>query len=140
MRPYRLAALAAFALGAVTARAEVVVIVSAKCPTSSLSVDQAADIFLGKFLVFPGGAAAVPIDQNEGSALRDEFYRKSSGKAAPQMLAHWAKMIFTGRGQPPVESGDSAAVRRLVAENPNLIGYIDRSMVNGSVKVVLTLR
>lgn len=135
-------AVAALALGssADAVRAEVVVIVSAKNPTTALSNDQASDIFLGKTSAFPGGARAVPIDQAEGSQVREEFYTKNSGKAAPQMNAYWSRMIFTGRGQPPIESGDSATVRRLVAENPNIIGYIERNMVDSSVKAVLTLR
>jgi hypothetical protein len=32
---------------------------------------------------------------------------------------------------------DSIAVRKLVAANPNLIGYIDRSALDSSVKAVL---
>jgi hypothetical protein len=46
-------------------------------------------------------------------------------------------MIFTGRGQPPKEAPNSAAVRKLVADNPALIGYIDRSALDASVKPVL---
>ncbi|MET3129864.1 ABC-type phosphate transport system substrate-binding protein [Oxalobacteraceae bacterium GrIS 1.11] len=132
-----LATLALLIAGA--AHADIVVIVSTRNPVAALSASQAADIFLGKFAFFPGGVQATPIDQSEGSPWRDEFYKKTSGKAPPQMLAYWTKMIFTGRGQPPIESGDNAAVRRLVADNPGLIGYIDRSMVDASVKVVLTL-
>jgi hypothetical protein len=49
-------------------------------------------------------------------------------------------MLFTGRGEPPLESGDNAAVKRMVAANPGLIGYIDRSAMDASVKVLLILR
>ena len=137
------AALLAGALAGVLAagacRAEIVVIVSAKNPLKALSGEQAADLFLGKAADFPNGAKAVPIDQSEGSPVRDQFYRKTSGKAPAQMKAHWARMLFTGRGQPPVESGDNAAIRRLVADNPELVGYIDRSALDSSVKAVLAL-
>jgi hypothetical protein len=33
----------------------------------------------------------------------------------------------------------SSAVRRLVADNPSLIGYIDRSALDASVKPVLVI-
>ena len=121
------------------ARAEVIVIVSNKNPIKSLSADQASDIFLGKAAFFPKGLRAIPIDQNEGSPVRDDFYEKSCGKTSAQMKAHWARMLFTGRAQPPVESGDSAAIKRLVSENPTLIGYIDKKDVDDSVKPVLLL-
>lgn len=112
-------------------------IVSARNPLKALSGEQAADLFLGKSADFPNGARAVPIDQSEGSQVRDAFYLKTSGKAPAQMKAHWARMLFTGRGQPPVESGDNAAIKRLVADNPNLIGYIDRGALDPSVRAVL---
>jgi hypothetical protein len=49
-------------------------------------------------------------------------------------------MLFTGRGQPPREAPDNAAVRKLVADNPSLIGYIDRSALDASVKPVLVIQ
>jgi hypothetical protein len=55
------------------------------------------------------------------------------------MNAYWARMLFTGRGQPPVESGDSAPIKRLIAENPNLIGYIDKKDLDVSVRSLLVL-
>lgn len=121
------------------AHAEVVVIVSAKSPVKQLSADQASDLFLGKTAEFPNGVKATPLDQSEGSPVRDSFYLKNSGKAPAQMKAHWARMLFTGRGQPPVESGDSEAIKKLVAANPGLIGYIDKDALDSSVRPVLTL-
>jgi ABC-type phosphate transport system substrate-binding protein len=127
------------AIGINVVQAEVIVIVSSKNATKNLSAEQASDIFIGKAAYFPNGPRAVPIDQNEGSPIRDDFYQKSCGKTSSQMKAYWAKMLFTGRGQPPVESGDSEAIKRLVAENPNLIGYIDRKDLDSSVKPLLVL-
>ena len=130
---------ATLALTLLPAWADVVVIVSPHNPIASLTVEQAGDIFLGRLATFPGGSEAVPIDQSEGMPARNAFYQKSIGKAPHQMKAYWARMIFTGRGQPPVESGDDAAIKRLVANNPNVIGYIDKGALDGTVKPVLTL-
>jgi hypothetical protein len=127
------------ALAAVQARADVVVIVSAKSNVAVLSQYQAVEIFLGKSLTFPGGLHAVPLDQPEGSPVREEFYLKTAGKAPPQMMAYWSKMIFTGQGQPPPEVGDGLAVRNRVAANPNAVGYIERSQLDASVRAVLSL-
>lgn len=135
-------ALAGLLLGlfATTASSEVVVIVSSKNPLPALRAEQVANIFLGKTSNFPDGAEAVPIDQATSSAGREEFYRKVTGKSPSLMKAYWSKLIFTGRGQPPREVSDSAAIKRRVAENPRFIGYIDKSAVDASVKVVLTVR
>lgn len=135
-----LAALA-LALGMQSAWAgELVVIVSAKSAVSSLRAEQVADIFLGQIGRFPGGSEAVALDQRIGSAERDEFYAKVASKTPPLLKAYWSKMIFTGRGQPPKEASDSVSVRRMVAENPALIGYIDKSALDPSVRAVLVVR
>lgn len=117
--------------------ADLVVIVSARSPVTMLRADQVAAIFLGQTPRFPDGGEAVPLDQRLGSPLRDSFYTRVTGKSPALLKAYWSKMVFTGRGQPPGEVVDSAAVRRQVADNPDLIGYIDRSALDASVRPVL---
>lgn len=116
--------------------ADVVAVVSAKNPVSTLSKNQVVNIFLGKASHFPDGRQALPIDQVEGSAARDEFYLKFSGKSPAQLKAHWSKIIFTGRGQPPQEVSNSIEVKKLIVDNPDSIGYIEPGMVDSSVKVL----
>jgi ABC-type phosphate transport system substrate-binding protein len=118
--------------------AQVVAVVSIKCPLTGLTKSQAADIFLGKAARFPDGSTAVPIDQAEGSPSRDEFYLAFAGKSAAQLNAHWSKLIFTGRGQPPAEVANAAEVKKRLAANPNAIGYIETESVDSQVKVVAT--
>ncbi len=117
--------------------ADVVAVVSSRSPLTELSKNQVVDIFLGRASRFPDGEQALPIDQAEGSLARDEFYAKFAGKSAAQIKAHWAKIIFTGRGQPPEEVPNSVEVKKLVVKKPNAIGYIEKNMVDGSVKVLL---
>jgi ABC-type phosphate transport system substrate-binding protein len=116
------------------AQADVVAVVSAQSPVSSLSKNAIADIFLGRALRFPDGEQAVPIDQQEGSTARDEFYSTFAGKSAAQLKAHWSKIIFTGRGKPPAAVSSGIEARRLVATNPRAITYLDRSLLDSSVK------
>ena len=123
-----------------TALAEVAVVVSSKSAVNALTSDQASDLFLGRATSFPGGGSAVPLDQPESSALRDEFYSKAASKTAAQLKAYWSKQIFTGKGRPPKEAADSSAVKQQVAANPNMIGYIDKSAVDANVKIVLTVK
>lgn len=124
---------------ATAARAEVVFVVSAKSNVSSLSADQVSDIFLGRANSFPSGGQAVPVDQHENSPAREEFYGRVTNKNAAQLKAYWSKIIFTGKGQPPKEVADSTAVRKLVADNPNIIGYVDKSALDATIKPVFTV-
>ena len=121
------------------ARAEdVVAVVSAKSPVTALTQAQVADIFLGRTSRFPDGTQAMPIDQPEDSPVRDRFYTQVTGKSPAQVKAYWSKIIFTGRGQPPVQAANGAEVKKMVTHNPSAIGYIDSALVDDSVRVVST--
>ena len=124
-------------LGSVNAPADVVVIVSAKSAVGRMTKSQVSDIFLGKSPSFPGGESAVPIDQSLGADQREQFHAKVTEKTGSQLKFYWARQVFQGKGNPPKEVKGDEAVRRLVADSPNLIGYVDRKAVDSSVKVVL---
>jgi len=117
--------------------AELAVIVSARSNISMLSADQVAEIFLFQTNRFPNGNEVVPIDQDLGSPLRNEFYSKVTHRTPALVKAHWARLIFTGRGQPPAEVDGNAAMRRMIAENPGMIGYVERTALDSSVRAVL---
>ena len=122
--------MASFAL---SASAETVVIVSQKNPATRMFSEQASQFFLGKSTLF------TPVDQAEGSPIRADFYRKVADKDAAQVKAAWSKLVFTGKGTPPKEYAGNAEVRKAVAADPKAIGYIDKSAVDDTVKVILTL-
>jgi ABC-type phosphate transport system substrate-binding protein len=126
--------LAAFAAAALPATAaEIVVIVSQKNPATRMFSEQASQFFLGKSNLF------TPVDQADGSAIRNEFYHKVADKDAAQVKALWSKLVFTGKATPPKEYANSAEVKKAVAADPKAIGYIDKSAVDDTVKVILTL-
>ncbi len=117
------------------AEADVVAVVSAKNPACMLSRQQVTDIFLGKTARLPNGAIAVPIDQPDGSAERNEFYSRFADKSEAQIRAYWASLVFTGRGRPPQEAQDDADMKVLLVNDPNAIGYIERDKVDDRVKI-----
>jgi ABC-type phosphate transport system substrate-binding protein len=119
------------------AAADVVAVVSAANTATALSKNLVVDIFLGKANRFPDGGLATPVDQTEGSAMRDEFYDRFAGKSPAQIKAHWSKVIFTGRGEPPADLATCAEVKKFIIEHPDAIGYIERRMVDEKVRIVL---
>jgi len=118
------------------AQAGVVVVMSSKSDIDTLNKAQVTQIYLAKTDALPNGRVAKPIDQAEGSAVRNEFYEKIAGKNAAQMKAYWSQLTFTGKPQPPRQVSGDAAVKAAVADNPSAIGYISDGAVDGSVKVV----
>ena len=132
MNKWILAACAAACFTAVPALAQVVVVVNPKAAESTMTKEQVAQFFLGK------STAMTPIDQPDGAPIRADFYKKVADKDAAQAKALWSKLVFTGKATMPKEVADHAAVKAAVAANPKAIGYIDKSAVDASVKVVLT--
>jgi ABC-type phosphate transport system substrate-binding protein len=117
---------------ALPAMAEVVVVVNLKAAESSMTKDQVAQFFLGK------SSSMTPVDQPESAPIRAEFYKKVTDKDASQVKSLWSKLVFTGKATMPKEAADSAAVKKAVAADPKAIGYIEKSAVDASVKVIYT--
>jgi len=130
---------AALGLLALSASAQVAVIVNPKSATGSMTAEQVANIFLGKSNTLPSGATAVATDLPESSAAREAFYTKATGKSAAQVKAAWSRLVFSGKATPPKELPTAAEVKKFVAGNPDAIGYIEKSAVDGTVKVVLSV-
>lgn len=113
--------------------AEIVVIVNPKNPATRMFSEQAAQFFVGKSALF------TPVEHTEGP-LRTEFSQKVLGKDISQVKAAWSKLVFTGKGTAPKEYATSAEVKKAVAADVNAIGYIEKSAVDDSVKVILTVQ
>lgn len=123
---------AGISLGIAQAMAtEIVVVVNPKNAATRMFSEQAAQFFLGKSTLF------TPVEQQDG-ALRNEFYQKVLGKEPGQVKAIWSKLIFTGKGTAPKEYANSAEVKKVIAADINAIGYIEKSAVDDSVKVIFT--
>lgn len=121
------------AVAAPSLAAEIVVIVNPKNPATRMFSEQAGQFFLGKSTLF------TPVEHTDG-ALRNEFYKKVLDKDATQVKAIWSKLVFTGKASAPKEYASSAEVKKAVAADANAIGYIEKSQVDDTVKVILTVQ
>jgi len=98
-----------------------------------LTKDQVSDIFLGK------SQTMTPVDQVDSAPIRADFYKRATGRDLAQVKALWSRLAFSGKGTPPKELADSAAVKKAVAADSKAVGYIDKSAVDASVKVLYTV-
>lgn len=121
---------------AIAGAADVIVIAGAGSGVGPMSKQQVADLFLGRATSLPGGGAAQLIDQPDSSPLRDAFYSAVTGKSAAQVKSTWAKLSFTGKGTPPKTGSNTDEIKKQIAGNKNLLGYIDKGALDGSVKIV----
>lgn len=115
--------------------AEIVVVVH---PSNGATLDKKVvqRIFLGKEKKFSDGKEALPLNQLPASPSRSAFDSDTLGRSSTQIAAYWSKLVFTGKGIPPKELDDDAAILAIVADNPNAIGYVDSAAVSDAVKVI----
>ncbi|PCJ40266.1 MAG: phosphate ABC transporter substrate-binding protein [Moraxellaceae bacterium] len=118
--------------------AGIVVIGNAALPDSTLNKKMVKKIFLGKAQTTPEGADIIPVDQAE-SAVKDEFYNKATKKTPAKLQQYWMKRVMSGKGTKLDVKGDDAAVKAWVGSNAGAIGYVDDSVVDGSVKVLFAV-
>ena len=113
------------------AMADIVVIGNLSAP--SMTKDEIIQLFLGK------SHAMKPLDRSNSDPIKALFYQKLSGQDLSQVKATWTRLIFTGKALPPKELPDAEAVRKAVAADEKAIGYINKSEVDSSVKILLVL-
>lgn len=122
-------------LFSISSLADIVVIVHPS-NNDAINAKNVQRIFLGKEKKFPGGVKAKPINQVSGGPARDQFDSGILGRSTTQVSAYWSKLVFTGKGIPPKEVDNDAAVVAAVAADASAIGYIDSSAVTGDVKAL----
>jgi len=118
--------------------AEIVVVVH---PSNNNPIAQAdlESLFMVKKSTFADGSKATAYYLTADDAVRNQFDEKILGKSSGQLKAYWSKLVFTGKGTPPLEFSNSAEAVAKVATDPSAIAYVDKSAVTGAVKVAFTL-
>lgn len=125
---------------AVSAQADIAVIVHATNPVQHMTSRQVAELYLGRTRTFDSGQYAVVIDRGREDPLRGRFFKDISGLSAGQVTAYWSRLQFTGQVQPPQSLQGDAAVLEFVRRNPAAIGYVNASdTADAKVKTVLVL-
>jgi len=141
------AALLALALYAPLAPADVVLIANSRSSVDKLSQEQAVNIFMGRYRKLPDGSAARPLDLDANSPGRRLFYRALIDKTLEEVNAYWMRLIFAGRTPPPLMTTGEEEMLAMVASDPQVIGYLERSQLTRlernplarNIKIVLSL-
>ena len=104
-----------------------------------LGVAEIAQIYLKKRRFWEGGERILPVNRSSGTPARRAFERVIFGEHARDRVVYWNRQYFDGI-LPPATLASDEAVKRFVASERLAIGYIDASLVDDSVRVVIRLR
>lgn len=121
------------------AHAELAIIAHPDNHMMGISKDELERIYLGKSRSFPDSSSVKAVDQAVGSQARDTFNNKVLRMTEGKRKSYWSRIVFTGKGKPPLNLDDDAAVIEWVANHPEGLGYVTGKMIDKRVKVLLIL-
>ncbi len=119
-----------------TAAAGEVVIGNRGIKIDALTQQQVSDLYLRKLTQLPDGTKIIVFDHKDEEPIKDEFYGRVLNMTPSQLKAYWAKATFTDQSYPPIAYKGDEAVKRLVANTPGGIGYINDKSADGTVKIL----
>jgi hypothetical protein len=105
---------------------------------AALSIEEVTQIYLRRKRFWDDGAVIVPLNLPSGAPLRARFSGRVLYPTETRLADYWNRQYFYGI-LPPATLASTEAVRRYVASDPNAIGYVPVSEVDGSVRVILHL-
>ncbi|MEM6455737.1 MAG: hypothetical protein AAF772_11630 [Acidobacteriota bacterium] len=103
------------------------VIVHAENPTGSLERVKVSRMLQKRIVTWEDDVAVVPVDLKDDSDVRAAFSKTVHKKSINSIKNYWKRVIFSGKGVPPPELENDAAVIAFVAENRGAIGYVSGS-------------
>ena len=106
-----------------TAYAEVMIITHPDVKETSLTKRDIKEIFLGKKGQWQDISQIRPVLMDEAEVLK-EFLQTYIKKTSNQYTNYWKKMLFTGKGNPPIRFTSSAEVVAYVSKTAGAIGFV----------------
>jgi len=120
-------------------RAELVVVVNARCGVAAMTRNEVSNIFFGRNRQYFNGIEAQPVDLSDTHPDRKRFYGLLVGKDLSEINAYWSRQVFSGRMQPPVKVNSTEEVLKWVVSHPGGIGVVDLAKADARVRVVYEL-
>ena len=118
-------------------RAELVIIGHHGGP-DSITVQQVKDIYLNRSSRMPDGQRVVAFQLPAGNSMRDEFNDLITERNDAWLKSFWSRQVLTGKGHPPREVSSANSMKSVVSSTLGSIGYLDSTLVDDSVKDLLT--
>lgn len=124
-----------------TALADLAVIAHENFTVDTLEMQQLRSIYSGDSQ-YVNEIRIIPLDQLVNSENYSNFYSAVITKPMAQIISHWSKLIFTGKGQAPISLGSDQSIIKFVKDNPSAIGYVNSTSITDQdrVKVLITIK
>jgi len=121
------------------ASADLVLVANPKAGIDRLTQSDVVNIYLGRYRHLASGLTAEPIDIEGEADLKARFYRRLVGKSLAEINAYWARLVFSGKTQPPLAVVNTEEALQRVASRIGALAYLERGKVDRRVAIVFDL-
>ncbi len=117
----------------------IVVVVNHNNPVNTMTQSEVIDLFMGKYVAFPNGKKAIPVELDGEQVTKQVFYKSLVGMSLARINAYWSRIHYTGRTRSAIQQPNEEKVIQFLNNTDLAIGYIPFSKINNNLKVVFKL-
>jgi hypothetical protein len=122
-----------------SAKADLAIIANLDYQGGELDEEMVRKIFLSESQTFPSGHKAAVANHAIGSPDRKDFFEYVLQMGEVRHKRYWSRKKSIGKKGAPKELPSHKDILNWIVNTPLGITYIDKNMVNDSVKVLLTV-
>ncbi|WP_240615599.1 hypothetical protein [Alteromonas facilis] len=115
---------------------DLVVVVNKNSAVEELTKKEVIDIYMGRYVSFPNGEPAKPIDFPANSEIKQRFYQMLVNQDERKIKSYWSRLLFSGRAKPPIETDSSDEVVTLLSTEYSGLAYVERELVTPEMRIV----
>lgn len=115
----------------------VVVVAKRGSPMANLADADIKKLFSGGTV--PAAGRAKLVDYGVDVPVRDDFYKKVTGRDGGQMHSFWVQFVFSGSGRGPVWVRNAAEMAGILKQDEHALGYMWESEVPAELEVLWRL-
>jgi hypothetical protein len=119
--------------------AAVAIVVNRSLKIADMSVAEVRKLFLGDKGTLPNGRRVIVLMSPVGTPAREVVLRQIYKMSESEFAKYVLQSAFTGRQSPPHEVG-YLEMKKLVADRPDVIGYLPVTRVDDAIRAVLVVQ
>lgn len=114
-----------------------VLIANKSVSVTNISKQNLRRIYLGEKQNWDDGKKLIAVNLPANHPLRQKFQSKVLGMSSEELQKFWSDEQIKGNiVKPPINQSSPKAVKLFVSKIPGAIGYVPKSMVDNTVKII----
>jgi ABC-type phosphate transport system substrate-binding protein len=110
------------------------VIVHPGVPAQQLSNETLRSVMSMRMRSWDDGTPVRVFVLRDQHPVHQQFCKRVLGLFPHQLRRTWDRLVYAGLGQAPTQVESQQQMRQLVAETPGAIGYLEKDMIDDSVR------